>query len=139
MIRIRRLTASGRASFERSLDALTIERRLDGPPIPLSDPEMSELHPLGVPIDEERAFSSRFDCARYFHSVFGEGRVENVEQDLDLWGWLAGVYFDQLCPRDGNGLRKVGQRARYLPSTDYTTRYRHLLVGPYRIYQSHAD
>lgn len=137
-MRIRRLTASGWAAFESRLDALTIDRRLDGALIDIADPTLSELYPIGVQIDESTTFASRIQCAEYLYSAFGDGRIENVEQELFLWGWLAAVYFNQLCPPDGNGVRKVGQRARYLPSTDYTTRYRHLLLGPYRIYQSHA-
>lgn len=139
MIRIRRLTSAGWTVFEQVLDVVADQRRLDGSPIGLADPALSEPHQLGVQIDESRVFASRFDCAEYLYSILGEGRVENAEQDLMLWGWLAAVYFDQLCPPDGNGIRKIGQRARYLPSTRYTTRYRHLLAGPYRIYQSHAD
>jgi hypothetical protein len=120
------------------LDELQSVPRLEGALIDVSDPQLTEPHPVALNIDEKASFANRFDAARYLHSILGEGRIEDPQQDLMLWGWLSALYFDQLCPADASGTRKVRQRARYMPSTDYTTRYRHLLLGPFRIYQSHA-
>lgn len=138
MIRLRRLTDAGEETINRRLDELTVEARLDGPLIDLSDPALSEPHPLAIQVDDSAQFATRFSAAQYLHSTLGGGRIENVGQDLRLWAWLSAVYFDQLCPPDGHGRRRVGQRARYIPSTNYTTSYRHLLLGPFRIFQSHA-
>jgi hypothetical protein len=61
-----------------------------------------------------------------------------VERDAGLWGWLSLYYFDQVCPKDVNGHRKVRERARYIPAvSDFRKYYRHLLAGPYRVYRAH--
>src|ERR1035437_2557705 len=45
-----------------------------------------------------------------------------------LWSWLAAFYFDNICPEDGNGKRKVNENAFYIlrDPKNYTKYYRHL-------------
>ena len=53
-----------------------------------------------------------------------------------LWSWLAAFYFDNICPEDGNGKRKVNENAFYIlrDPKNYTKYYRHLLAYPCRIF-----
>lgn len=53
-----------------------------------------------------------------------------------LWSWLAGFYFDNICPKDGNEKRKVNESAFYIlkDPKNYTKYYRHLLAYPCRIF-----
>lgn len=53
-----------------------------------------------------------------------------------LWSWLAAFYFDNVCPADGNGKRKVNETAFYVlrDPKNYTKFYRHLLAYPSRVY-----
>jgi hypothetical protein len=138
VIRIRRLTDAGVAAYEAALDQLAQTGESSATPIDPTDPALSEPHPIPLQIDEQRHFENRFDCAAYLFSIFGTGQIENVEQDFLLWSWMSVVWFDQLCPANGHGRRELKQRARYVPSADYNKAYRHLLLGPYRIYQAHA-
>ncbi len=56
--------------------------------------------------------------------------------DKGLWSWLAAFYFDNVCPVDGNGNRKINEAAFYIlrDPKNYTKYYRHLLAYPSRIY-----
>ncbi len=53
-----------------------------------------------------------------------------------LWSWLAAFYFDNICPADGNGKKKVNETAFYVLNDpkNYTKFYRHLLAYPARVY-----
>lgn len=55
--------------------------------------------------------------------------------DKGLWSWLAAFYFDNICPTDGNGKRKINEIAFYVlrDPKSYTKYYRHLLAYPSRI------
>ncbi|WDF78407.1 hypothetical protein PQ469_00105 [Mucilaginibacter sp. KACC 22773] len=81
-------------------------------------------------------FQSKHDAGRYFEEVFELSSNKALYYNQKLWSWLSAFYFDQICPVDGGGKRKVGQEARYILQTpkDYQTYYRHLLSGPSRIY-----
>jgi hypothetical protein len=80
------------------------------------------------------------DAARYLDGVLSSVNGCDVERDAGLWAWLTLFYFDEVCPPDGNGRRKVRQRPKYIPAVmDYKTYYRHLLAGPYRVYRAHRD
>jgi hypothetical protein len=52
-----------------------------------------------------------------------------------LWTWLAAFYFDNICPVDGRGNRKVNESAFYVlrDPKNYTKYYRHVLAYPSRV------
>ncbi len=56
--------------------------------------------------------------------------------DKGLWTWLSAFYFDNICPVEGNGKRKVKETAFYIlrDPKNYTKFYRHLLAYPARIF-----
>jgi hypothetical protein len=61
--------------------------------------------------------------------------------DKGLWSWLAAFYFNNICPADGNGKRKVNESAFYVlrDPKSYTKYYRHLLAYPSRLYSELAE
>lgn len=61
--------------------------------------------------------------------------------DKGMWTWLAAFFFDNICPADGHGKRKVNESALYLlrDPKNYTKYYRHLLAYPCRIYAELGD
>jgi hypothetical protein len=80
------------------------------------------------------------DAARYLDAILSNVTGCDVERDVGLWVWLTLFYFDQVCPPDGNGRRKVGAYARYVPAvTNHQKYYRHLLAGPYRVLRAHRS
>ena len=82
---------------------------------------------------EARPFSSRLEAAVYLEAQLRPVDPAIRSQDRGLWSWLSLFYFDQLCPSNPTGKRNPGQSYRYVPSTDYRSYYRHLVLGPYQI------
>ncbi len=109
-------------------------------PIPrslLSDDEASSNFEHDI-VAEPTAFPTRFDCAKYFNKIFG-ALEHDISRDAGLWSWLSLFYFEQICPGK-NGNFVPGERARWIPATtEHFRYYRHLLAGPYRIYNANRD
>ncbi len=85
------------------------------------------------------SFSTRFALAAYL-----QPRLPTMEagtaRDAGLWSWLALFFFEQLCPADGKGERRLGARARWVPAVgNFRRYYRHLVAGPVGILHAHRD
>lgn len=137
-MKLARLNNEGLHKFELFLDSLAINGALNSPKDLLSAAD-TIVNVSGDVEIEDRKFASRFEAARYLHDVLPESAEYDILRDIGLWSWLTLFFFDQVCLLDGNGLRKVGERARYIPATDYQKYYRHLLAGPYRVLRAHRD
>lgn len=137
MAPIHRLTAAGLDRFERYVNFVRGGGSADAPADALNVGEYSES--IGVDIEiEEREFSTRLDWARYIDEKLDGNGLKNVERDIGMWAWLSLFYVKQLLPSKKNKRRKVGEVALWIPNiTDFRKYYRHLLVGPYRIYRAH--
>jgi len=138
-MRLSRLNERGLASLSRFLDSSTTDSPEPYPTSILTDPETSEC--LDPPIEiVQRPFTNRFEAARYLNEVLARSNTDTPESDQGLWAWLALFYFEQLCPPGKNGRRNPGERARWIPVVgDFRRYYRHLLAGPYRIFNAHRD
>jgi len=81
-------------------------------------------------------FNIKHDAGKYFTEVLDLKNNKNAYYNQKLWTWLSAFYFDQVCPIENDGKRRVGQEARYILQNpkNYLTYYRHLLSGPARIY-----
>lgn len=66
---------------------------------------------------------------------------KNLYFNKGLWTWLSAFFFDNICPVDGNGKRKVNETAFYIlrDPKNYTKYYRHLLAYPARLHSELAD
>jgi len=139
VVRLRRLNSEGMSRLEQFLDDLDAEPSGAVPSGLLQDSETSEAVAPEVEV-EERSFNTRFELANYLHSIVGDSGIDGVERDRGIWTWLTCLYFEQLCPVDSEGLRSPRQRARLIPVlSDARKYYRHLLLGPYRVYRAHRD
>ena len=138
-MRARRFNAEGTRRFDEYLAALKTERSCE-PPYGLLE-DVSATEPIEVPIEvEPRDFASALEAAEYLHARFATAGASDVLRDKGLWTWLALFYFDQVCPPDGHGRRKPGERARLiLEAGNWQRYYRHLLAGTYGIYRAHRD
>lgn len=59
--------------------------------------------------------------------------------DIGLWTWMSAHWVDSLAPKTESGLRKPGAPHRWVPATTaWNTYHRHLLLGPYSIYQRYS-
>ena len=54
-------------------------------------------------------------------------KIDNKYYNIGLWTWLAGFYFEQICPSDKIGKRKIYSDYRYILNTGEWDRiFRHL-------------
>lgn len=138
-MRLSRFNAEGVKVVETFLDALRQDGSLAPPFDILEDARLSEVLDASVEVDQSIRFESRFQCAAYLYELLRP--VDSKwEQDIGLWAWLTILYFDQVCPVNAKGYRKVGEQARYIPVPgDYRKYYRHLLSGPYFVYRAHHE
>lgn len=136
---VRRLTPRGLDAANQWLDQLEKQGGGTVPPSLLDGPDLTSVHEADLEL-ERTSFSDRFDWATYTEVLLQGVSSTDLQSDTGLWAWLTFACFDSVCPADGNGNRKVGQRARYIPSGhDFRTYYRHLLQGPWRIVHAHRD
>jgi hypothetical protein len=113
-MKFRRLTDEGIAAFATYLNRLREDSALEPPTVLLSDAAASE--PLAVNLSAEpEPFATRFDFARWLHEAAEKYDVEVPRGDAAFWSWLSLALFDQVCPEDGNGRRKLFEKAWYIP------------------------
>lgn len=138
-MRLHRFTDTGVQRFELYLDNLKVDPSAAPPVDLLTDVDCSLPVAPNVEV-AVREFGSRMDLAKYLDGILTQVTGCDVQRDAGLWAWLTLFFFDQVCPGDGHGRRKVGQRARYVPAfSDYQKYYRHLLASPYRVFRAHRD
>jgi len=75
---------------------------------------------------------TRFELGKALQAQFASWDLEKLYNDKGVWAWLTLNYIDLVMPAS-NGKRKPKERARSIPSEDYTRRYRHLLRGPWYV------
>ena len=145
MPQLRVLTDEGITQFESYLVRLREDPKVVPPFELLTDPHASAS--IGKRINiEQRLFASRREAATYLLDALGGLDRAEIDHNSALWTWLGLLYFDQLCPADGNGARRVRSKHRYvLPRLEdpghFQHYYRHLLAGAFttmRLYQGAA-
>lgn len=137
-MRLRRLNQAGLDRFAEFLDSLTGDAPMQWPVALLTDDGRTEPVEPETQVKMQR-FASRMELAAYLDSVFQSAGLSNNDRDQGLWAWLSLFFFEQLCPRDAAGVRRPGERARWILNTASRRYYRHLLAGPYLVYRLHAD
>lgn len=138
-MKLRRLTNTGVEDFTAWLGRLKETPVLDPPLRLLTDDATSEPFLPEVEV-EQQAFANRFDAAKYLAEKLAVPGTVNIERDVGLWAWLTLFYFDQLCPKRADGIRKPRELARYIVAAGNFQRiYRHLLLGPFLIFRAHEN
>jgi hypothetical protein len=131
---LHRLNDAGIARFAEFLSGGATQ------PIPeqlLLDPACSE--PLRVRISpERRIFADRFVFGQYLVNLLAPLDAKLVSGDTGLWSALALFWFDQLCPPDANGKRRLAKDYSYILSSDYRHYYRHLVRSPWQLVRDHV-
>lgn len=138
-MQLRRLTDNGIEQFSGYLDQLKADPKLAPPAWLLTDADASERVKGDVEV-EPRTFGTRLEAARYLDGLLSAAEVEQTERDAGLWAWLTLLYFDEVCPVGKGGNRKPRERIKYVPAvSDFQKYYRHLLLGPYVVWQAHRN
>ncbi|MBX3372904.1 MAG: hypothetical protein KF817_03655 [Phycisphaeraceae bacterium] len=141
-IRVRRLNSTGMTRMAEFLFACSaapdrpVDLEAEVWPI-LTGTDTTSDFPKVVLADRDRRFPRRYDLAAYLYDLIPALGLADPTRDQGLWAWLALLWFDQLAPISGRA-RKIGERARWLPDTGRKY-YRHLVLGPYLIYQTSSD
>ena len=130
-MRLRRFNEGGISSFDefRASSSKDPKHLLNL----LEDPKLTILFDIDVDV-EVVELPNRLSAGKYIYDLFQESSITGLDNDQGFWSWLAAFYFEQLCPPNG----KLGERARWVPSSNYQKYYRHLLAGPYKIYRAHS-
>ncbi len=133
-----RLSSAGITAFENSVLSY------GNPGAPAASPDdllaaSDFIQPLTPRIELDiKAFPSRYEMARYLHDCFTVKGFRPKSNDAGLWNWLACAYFKLILADAKDG--KPGEIVRWvLRDSDFRRYYRHLIAGPYFIYQAHRD
>jgi hypothetical protein len=128
-MKLHRFNDEGVNRFGQFLDALSADPAFAVPSGLLTDPAYVVPVPQGPEVQAQQ-FATRMDTACYLDNILSNIVGCDIDRDAGLWAWLSLFYFDQVCPVDGHGHRKVGERARYVPAvTNYQKYYRHLWLA----------
>lgn len=138
-MRFRRFTDAGVEAFSRHIHDLRADPKLPVPAGLLTDDALTEMLTPEVSATPE-AFNTRMEFARWLDRAFEKSDAEAPLLDAGFWTWLTAALFDQVCPADGNGRRKPGEIARFVPElSNPRLQYRHLLYGSTMIYKVHRS
>ena len=140
VIPIRILSDGG---IERMNDFLDSFRSGEGRPLSeidsiLTSDDTSRPAPKIVRIDRTQEFPRRYDLAEHLASHIPALELRDPVQEKGLWAWLALAWFEQFAPIE-DGRRKIGERAKWVPDATWNKIYRHLVLGPYMLYDSNHD
>jgi hypothetical protein len=94
----------------------------------LEDTEFVERF-AGNPSMPQKKFADRYEFGLTLVELLSRYDQQQVSFDRTLWSWLAAYYFEQLCPRDGNGKRNPRKDYVYVLS-ESRIYYRHLVRTP---------
>ena len=137
-MKLHRFNDRGVDRFHHYLDSLEADPSLAVPSELLTDQTCVELVSSDIEV-QQRPFANRMDAAQYLDSVLKDV-TGDIQRDVGLWSWLSLFFFDQVCPMNGSGRRKLNERAWYIPLFDDHQRcYRHSLSESYRVFRANRD
>ncbi len=127
---------AGIDEFERQLDEMETHKAPHSITALLTDSaytvRIEKAEPVQV-ID----FANRLDCGKYFYMLFENLKSQDVNAfgHRGLWTWFGAVWSDKLL-KNSKGNFFVGAHERYVLSTSARRDYRHLLYGPWLVYNA---
>lgn len=134
-----RFNDTGVEAFKRYLNDLRNNPKLPSPSALVDGASLTE--PLVPEVwAQPEEFKTRMAFARWLDHAFQDAGTEPPYLDTGFWTWLTAALFDQVCPADGNGRRKPGEVARFIPEiSNHRLQYRHLLYGSVFVYHLYRD
>jgi len=138
-MQLRRLNREGSDQFAEYLAVLRSDARTPFPRELVDDQRFTEALGATVEVDDVQ-FVNKFEAGQYLAGVLSPVSQQRLRSDAGLWSWLAGWFFDQLCPTDGRGRRKPRETSKYIPQPG-DHRYgldKHLLFFPWKMFQLHG-
>ena len=140
MSALRRFNNGGLVAFRSRLNSMQTLTNVGVADL-LEREDLTEIVHAEVKVDVQ-PFANRKHAAEVMDGLLTAAGVSEADarQDTGLWAWLAAAWLEVLAPMDATGRRSVRAQHRWIPQVqDYKTYYRHLLLGPYRIYCLYRD
>lgn len=139
MPRLHRLTPAGIERFQKFLDSQkAVEAEVFNAEM-LFDPSCAEIAGSGPEVPLECKVQTRLDAVVLVDSIISTAELDDPVLDRGVWCWLSWLWFDSLCPTSESGQRDPKGSARWVLNLEYTRYYRHLLAGPWYVYNAHRD
>jgi hypothetical protein len=139
MQRLRRLTDAGVVRFQQFLDTQGTSEAEAFDIDYLIDPKFTTIAGTGPEVSSDCGFVTRFEAAEILDPIIQSAELDEAAFDRGVWSWLAWFWFESLCPADKTGLRDPQGSERWVLDTNWKRYYRHLLAGPWWIYQTHRE
>lgn len=90
-------------------------------------PGKMDIHPV----------ENRLELAELLHkSISANAKLRKLQADQGMWSWLAAAWMPSLFENSPRAA-KIGEQARWILDLQKTRYYRHLLAGPYFIFNHH--
>ena len=84
-----------------------------------------------------RPVDSRLQLGEILYSTFKNNKnLRQLQLDQGVWSWLAAAWMSTLFENSPKSA-KIGEQARWILDKQKTRYYRHLLAGPFFIYNQH--
>ena len=99
-MKLRRFNEQGIKEFRLRLAAMRIDSQTEIPTDLLEHQQFTEVVQPEVQIAVEH-FETKGEAARYLSSVLNKLNTEEVATDAGLWTWLSLLFFDCVCPMNG--------------------------------------
>jgi hypothetical protein len=139
MLQPRRLTDRGIERFRSFIDSMSTEEAESFDPAVVNDPTYSRPVGSGDLVPEAVSFETRFEAAEHLAALVESAGLKEPDLDRGFWCWLSWVWFESLCPVAKDGRRQPRDMARWVLDLDWKRYYRHLLAGPWWVYEAHRD
>lgn len=132
---IRTFNEAGLNEFERIISEIRSGNLKEIPEDLLFNEEFSSSYEPIINI-EKVDYKNKNELIPFLSAKLNLDNNKQLYFDKGLWSWLSAFYFNNICPADGNGKRKINETAFYVlrDPKNYTKFYRHLLAYPSRVF-----
>jgi len=137
-MKVRRLNEKGLHELSLFIENLLTGVQKD---IPLHLLE-SQTHSEEIPdlIDlENKVFTSRYEMGTYLAGRFSKINIQPYLGDAGFWSWLALLWFDQLCPKNKDGIRNPALFYNYILSNHRNYRLRHAIYTSWQLVNRYGE
>jgi hypothetical protein len=132
---IGKFNSSGILKFSNLLK-LPLNEVLSGVDDLVSDQSLFEKIECDIEI---RPVETRLELAAILHKAIANNpNFTGLQSDQGVWSWLAAAWMESLFVNSPKSA-KIGEQARWILDMQKTRYYRHLLAGPYFIYNHHSE
>lgn len=138
MIYVRKLNSRGLEHFKKYLNDLRDKPILKPPFEILENSDYSDAFQDRAKVDQIE-FQHRTHMVEYLSKTLKDLNVSTGIDNKGLWNWLSLFYFNQVCPKDIDGKRKLGMNHRYILDSSFRYYYKHLLAGPFQTYITYEN